>query len=131
MSIYDKNKSAELAKILTAMCVRNTEIEDIHAGKAPISKTGDYTDVRIIDAEGNIFSWVEVTHITDTEMKRLMKGIVNRLYTFFMQGDDKRFEKNIEFHKHFTHSWDEPEIDKNLDCTIDKSGYDYSANYKE
>lgn len=108
MSLFDKKHCAELAKTLTAMCVRNAEIEHIHAGKAPITKTGDYSDVKIIDAEGN-------------EIKILMKGIVNRLYTFFMQGDDPRFDKNMEYQKRFTHKWDEPEIDENLDCTKENS----------
>ena len=117
MSIFDEKQCAELAKTLTAMCVRNAEIENIHAGKAPVSKTGDYSDVKIIDAEGNQFAWPDVSHISDEEMKILMKGIVNRLYTFLMQGDDPRFDKNMNYHKRFTRLWDEPEIDDNLDCT--------------
>jgi len=121
MSVSDKKYCAELAKTLTAMCIRNAEIEHIHAGKAPITKTGDYSDVKIIDADGNKFSWHEVSHISDNEMKILMKGIVNRLYTFFMQGDDPRFDKNMEYQKQFTHKWDEPEIDENLDCTKENS----------
>ena len=117
MSIFDEKQCAELAKTLTAMCVRNAEIENIHAGKPLVSKTGDYSDVKIIDAEGNEFAWPDVSHISDEEMKILMKGIVNRLYTFFMQGDDPRFDKNMDYHKRFTRLWDEPEIDNNLDCT--------------
>lgn len=69
MSIFDEKQCAELAKTLTAMCVRNAEIENIHAGKAPLSKTGDYSDVKIIDAEGNEFAWPDVSHISDEEMK--------------------------------------------------------------
>jgi hypothetical protein len=92
MSIFDEKQCAELAKTLTAMCVRNAEIENIHAGKALVSKTGDYSDVKIIDAEGNGVTWPDVSHISDEEMKILMKGIVNRLYTFFMQGDDPRLQ---------------------------------------
>jgi hypothetical protein len=80
MSLFDHKHSAELAKTLTAMCVRNAEIENIHAGKALVTKTGDYSDVKIIDADGNEYSWNEVSHITDQEMKPIMKGIVNRLY---------------------------------------------------
>jgi len=117
MSIFDEKQCAELAKTLTAMCVRNAEIENIHAGKAPISKTGNYSDVKIIDAQGNEFAWPDVSHISDEEMKILMRGIVNRLYTFFMQGDDPRFDKNMDYHKRFTRIWDAPEIDSNLDCT--------------
>ena len=117
MSIFDEKTCAELAKTLTAMCVRNAEIENIHAGTPIATKTGDYSDVKIIDAEGNEFAWPEVSHISDEEMKVLMKGIVNRLYTFMMQGDDPRFDKNLDYHKRFTRTWDEPEIDEKLDCT--------------
>ena len=116
MGIFNQRHSVELAKTLTAMCVRNAEIENIHAGQAPITKTGDYSDVKIIDADGNEYSWNEVSHNTDQQMKTLMKGIVNRLYTFFMQSDDPRFDKNMDCHKRFTREWDEPEIDQNLDC---------------
>lgn len=117
MSLFTEKDCAELAKTLTAMCVRNAEIENIHAGQSPVTKTGDYSDVKIIDADGNEYSWNEVSHITDQEMKPMMKGIVNRLYTFFMQGDDTRFDKNMDYHKRFTRKWDEPKIDQNLDCT--------------
>ena len=39
MSIFDEKTCAELAKTLTAMCVRNAEIENIHAGKPIATKT--------------------------------------------------------------------------------------------
>ena len=116
MSIFDEKTCAELAKTLTAMCVRNAEIENIHAGNPIATKTGDYSDVKVIDADGNEFAWSEVSHISDDEMKMLMKGIVNRLYTFMMQGDDPSFDKNMDYHKRFTRLWDEPEIDEKLDC---------------
>ena len=57
MSIFDEKTCAELAKTLTTMCVRNAEIENIHAGKPLMTKTGDYSDVEVIDAEGNKFAW--------------------------------------------------------------------------
>ena len=120
MSIFDEKTCAELAKTLTAMCVRDAEIESIHAGTPIVTKIGDYSDVRVIDAEGNEFAWSEVSHISDEEMKELMKGIVNRLYTFMMQGDDLRFDKNMGYHKRFTRTWDEPEIDPNLDVNNNK-----------
>ena len=74
MSIFDEKTCAELAKTLTTMCVRNAEIENIHAGKPLMTKTGDYSDVKVIDAEGNKFAWPEVSHISDGEMKVLMTG---------------------------------------------------------
>ena len=77
--------------------------------------------MKVIDAEGNEFPWTDVSRISEDEMKVLMKGIVNRLYPFLMQGDDPRFDKNMDYHNRFTRTWDEPEIDPNLDCTKKKS----------
>ncbi len=48
----EKRIAAKLAKLLTMLCVRNTKLEDLHAGTAPVSKTVDYSDVMVIDAEG-------------------------------------------------------------------------------
>ncbi len=121
MSIFDEETCAELAKILTVMCVRNTKIEDIHAGIYPATKTGDYSDVRVIDANGNEFSWSKSSRISDAEMKMLMKGIVDRLYTFMMQGDDPRFYSILKHYSYFAVKWDEPKIDPKLDCTKDRS----------
>ncbi len=33
--------AAHLAKITALMCVRNTQLEDIHTGLVPVSRTGD------------------------------------------------------------------------------------------
>ena len=43
---------AELAKAMAMFCVRNTKLEDIHAGVVPVTRTGDYRDVTVIDADG-------------------------------------------------------------------------------
>lgn len=73
------------------MCVRNTKLENIHAGMVPVTKTGDYSDVVVIDAEGRGIPWPEVSHIDDAQMRELMKDIVNRLYTFHMRIDARSF----------------------------------------
>ncbi len=117
----EKTIASRLAKTLTAMCVRNTEIEDIHAGTAPVTKTGDYSDVKVIDAEGREIPWNKVSRISDEEMKTLMKRIVNRLYTFFIQEEDPRFQKQVHYFERVAAKWDapEPQIDPKLDCTKD------------
>ena len=53
---------AELAKAMAMFCVRNTELENIHAGLVPVTRTGDYSDVIVIDAEGRRIPWPEVSH---------------------------------------------------------------------
>lgn len=110
--------AGRFAKTLTAMCVRHTEIEDIHAGISPVTKAGDYSDVKVIDAEGREIPWNAVSRISDDEMKILMKKIVNRLYTFFIQEEDPRFRRQTEYYERVSQSWDAPvpEIDPALDC---------------
>ena len=73
--------AAKFAKMLAFHCVRNSSLEDLHAGISPSSKTGDYTAVKVISPDGEI-PWNRVGRISDEEMKPLMEDIVNRLYTF-------------------------------------------------
>jgi hypothetical protein len=39
---------------LVEQCVRNTGLEDLHAGVAPSSATGDYSDVKVVTPYGEI-----------------------------------------------------------------------------
>src|SRR5216683_2470815 len=48
---------AHLVKFVALQCFRNSKLEDLHTGKSPRSKTGDYSD---------------------DEMKELMIDVVNR-----------------------------------------------------
>ena len=36
--------AARLAKLMAMICVRNTGIEDLHAGTVPVTRTGDYCE---------------------------------------------------------------------------------------
>jgi len=40
--------AATFATMLAFHCVRNSSLEDLHAGIFPSSKTGDYTDVTVV-----------------------------------------------------------------------------------
>lgn len=53
----DNPALALLTKRLVVNCVRNTILEEFHAGKALVSHTGDGTDIRVIDADGREFAW--------------------------------------------------------------------------
>ena len=57
---------AELANAMAVFCVRNTELESIHAGLVPVTRTGDYTDVFVIDADGRRMPWPDVSHFLIT-----------------------------------------------------------------
>lgn len=59
-----------LAKFMSLQCFRNTEIENIHAGTAPSSATGDFSDVKVATPFGEI-PWNQLSRISQEEMKAL------------------------------------------------------------
>lgn len=59
---------------MMVMCARNSELENIHAGKSPISKTGDFSDV-YIHTPDRIIPWNEASKISDEEMGPLKDSI--------------------------------------------------------
>ena len=70
-----------LAKYMVEQCFRNSQLEDLHAGKAQSSKTGNYSDVVVNTPFGEI-PWCELSRFDDREMKALMIDAVNRTYRF-------------------------------------------------
>ena len=99
-------------RAMALLCVRNTKLEDIHAGKSPITHTGDYTDVTVIDADGRRLSWTDVSRIDDNEMRDFMREVVTRLYTFCHQAQDPDFLDRIEIYMRTVRQWDEPRIEE-------------------
>jgi len=106
-----KNKS-ELAKAIVAYCFRNTSLEDIHAGIDPVSKTGDFSDVLVIDANGRKIPWNKTGRISDAEMKELMQTAVNRVYAVLRKEDDGDLENwALSYARSMAGKWDEPKMD--------------------
>jgi len=120
----EKQNVARLAKVMALMCVRNTKLEDIHAGRSPISETGDYSDVFVHDAQGRKIPWTDVSHIDDAEMKALMKEVVNHLYTFLLHIDDPDFQALMERWATVSRKWDEPELEPSFLPTSSDSDND-------
>ena len=121
--------AASLAKIMTMICVRNTKLEDLHAGNVPISKTGDFSDVVVTDANGRKIPWPELSRFDDNEMRDLMRQVVNRIYTFQLKTDDPYFQKLIDRWSPAAHKWDDPELDEFFMRTIER--YREIENYEE
>ena len=103
--------AAQLARLMAVICVRNSRLEDLHAGRAPVSRTGDGSDIVVQDAEGTLIPWSEVSRIDDQEMRALMREIVDRLYTFHLRIDDPAFRAEIERWASATAHWDAPTPD--------------------
>ena len=110
-----KNEALKMA----VACVRNTVIENYHAGQFPQSKTGDYSDVKVVTPFGEI-PWNELSRISDTEMMAFNKEVSNLLYTYLQCLLNLHFDAQIkeEFMKYvnlyFPDNWDEPHIDEKI-----------------
>ena len=107
----EKRIAAMMAKTLAMMCVRNTELETLHSGIVPVTHAGDYSDVRVIDADGREIAWNDVSHLDDDQMRSLMKEIVNRLYTFNISIDDPDFRNSVDRWARIAERWDKPDPD--------------------
>ena len=101
MSFSQKKSQSEFAKMMAAACVRRGYLEKLHAGFTPVTRSGDYSDVKVIDAEGREIPWNQVSRIDQNEMKTLMTGVVNRIHaylarTLFSATADKEFEQSMD-----------------------------------
>lgn len=93
----------KIALALVEHCVRDTELENLHAGITPDSLKGDYSDVKVVTPYGEI-PWTQLSRISDAEMKTLMKEIVNKVFTFITHLEDLAVPRNSV-------RWDRPEHD--------------------
>ena len=82
------------AKSLVLLAFRNGPIEDIHYGKECPLCAGR----------------PEYSHITQGEMKTIMKQAVEKLYDllWLKQNDPEKYANSLEYGDRFTRLWDDP-----------------------
>lgn len=105
-----------LARFIAEQAVRNSVLEDYHAGITPSSKTGDYSDVYVVSPYGKI-PWKEVSRISDPEMRVLMLEVeagIAKCLAALNQLDDNGYEAlltGLQQHYFGAHgvSWDNPQ----------------------
>ena len=105
---------AEVPKAMAMFCVRNTKLDNLHAGVVPATRTGDYSDVTVIDANGRRIPWPEVSHFDDDAMRELMREVVDRHYTFQELAGDPKMLRLMERWSTVMPHWDEPKMDRVL-----------------
>jgi hypothetical protein len=93
----DPDLAAE-AKAMVALAFRNGPIEDLHAGRPCTICSGNR----------------EISHISDEEMKAIMKSAVNTLYRLLWQRgcDTVAYNENLAMGRCYTMHWDDPELKK-------------------
>ena len=91
---------AREAKALVALAFRNGPIEVVHAGKACPTCFGN----------------PEYSHITQEEMRSIMKAAVDRMYTYLLmkESDKAAYDALLSFAGKYTTAWDEPTLTKSI-----------------
>ena len=84
------------AKALVALAFRNGPIEDLHAGNPCAACNGDR----------------KISHITDEEMKAIMKSAVDAMYRllWLRDSDPDAYNEKLALGRRFTLDWDNPEL---------------------
>jgi hypothetical protein len=84
------------AKALVALAFRTGPIEDLHAGRPCTVCSGNR----------------EISHISDEEMKAIMKSAVDTLYRLLWQRDcdPMVYNENLALGRRYTLHWDDPEL---------------------
>ena len=84
------------AKAMVALAFRNGPIEDLHAGRPCTVCSGNQ----------------EISHISDEEMKAIMKSAVNTLYRLLWQRDydHDAYNEKLALGRRFALHWDDPEL---------------------
>src|SRR5208337_86146 len=91
----DSELAAE-AKGIVALAFRNGPIEDVHAGKECSICAGK----------------TEYSHITQDEMKNIMKKAVDTVYNllWLKQNDPEKYAEKLEYGDRCTKLWDTPRL---------------------
>lgn len=96
MSIKLDSDLASEAKALVVLAFRNGPIEALHAGRSCECCGGK----------------AEFSHISDDEMKAIMKSAVDTLYRLLWQRDcdPKAYNEALTFGRRQTLGWDDPQL---------------------
>lgn len=88
------------AKALVALAFRNGPIENLHAGRPCPVCSGS----------------TEFSHISDEQMKGLMKSAVDALYRllWLREYDSRSYEEKLALGRRYTLHWDDPELKRPL-----------------
>ena len=103
-----------LIRFIADKAIRNANtLEELHCGIFPSTKTGDYSDVKVITPYGEI-PWNKLSRFNDKELRELMLEIETKLHNTFsslipklilnsndseslMDKLEKRYEKGVSW----------------------------------
>ena len=102
------------AKPMALMCFEDSRLGRLKEGPGPITRTGDYSDVVVVDADGRIIPWRRVARLDAGEMRRTRREIVERLYTCLRHIESPKLLALGGHRREETSEWDRPREDAGL-----------------
>ena len=114
--------ASSYARFMALLCERQSKLEDLHLGLSPVTRTGDYSDIVVIDGDGRPIPWRRVCRLDQEEMRDLMREVTDKIYTFLQKWDDPEFEAVRERWRRETWDWGKPKLDTALMKQIEVLG---------
>ena len=103
-----------IAKLMALMCFEDSRLGRLKEGLGPVTRTGDYSDVVVVDADGRIIPWQRVARLDAEEMRRTRREIVDRLYTYLRNIESPELLALGGHRREETSEWDRPREDAAL-----------------
>ena len=111
--------TASMAKMMGLMCVADSTLGKLTEGQSPVTKTGDYSDVVVVDADGRIIPWQRAARLDAGELDRTMREIVDKLYTFLWNFEEPELAALRRHREGETSGWPGPKEDPGLKKQIE------------
>ena len=107
------------ANLMALMCVADSKLGKFGEGRSPVTRTGDYSDVMVVDADGRLIPWQRVARLDADEMRATMREIADRLYTFLLNLESAELAALSDHRRQDTRDWDRPKEDPGLKKQMD------------
>ena len=114
MEARARRGAASTAKPMALMCVEQSKLEKFRQGLCPVTRTGDYSDVVVVDGDGRIIPWQRVARFDAEEMRETMPDIADKLYTCFLNFESLEFTALRDHRREETWEWGRPKQDPSL-----------------
>ena len=102
------------AKLMALMCVADSKLGKFGEGRSPVTRTGDYSDVMVVDADARLIPWPRVARLDADEMRTTMREIADRLYTYLLNLESTELAALTDHRRQDMADWDRPREDPGL-----------------
>lgn len=96
MSVDERIVAKKMAKALAFLCLTEHFKLPLHNGSFPVSKTGDYTDVFVTDAEGHRTIWCQTCRVSYHEREMMIEDVADGIYDFLLNIETDSYARKLE-----------------------------------